>query len=369
MTLETPKIDSLRLIIPFEDVTVNPLHSSFTRKITSINEDAEVIGTQTQNAYRLHENPCSSTYLKATTILKGDDKQVIKIGFSSKVLKQDYFQGINKSNIDAIYDFIISEGVITLDKETFLNALVVDTDICYDVLLKDANVFDAIKHAKTLSIPYKETRSNAFTQKTNVGIEWNERHKVGEAYKTKQYLKYYAKSLELKHNSTQFYDTYIKNNVEMQKYLKDSKLLRVETTLKNNAHWNTYGATVRTLNDLLTLDLTKHLEVFKRPINHYMSGNKFIETRTNLTPSEREKLLLIDMTIKHYDLTQAEAIEYLANLMEPTIKQNRNRYKKKLTSLCDTNRKKKILKADVNQLDILIELERLNLVPKSEHIG
>jgi hypothetical protein len=36
------------------------------------------------------------------------------------------------------------------------------------------------------------------------------RNSVGEAYTSKQYLKFYAKALELKHHSTLFYDTYIR---------------------------------------------------------------------------------------------------------------------------------------------------------------
>jgi hypothetical protein len=38
------------------------------------------------------------------------------------------------------------------------------------------------------------------------------RNSVGEAYTSKQYLKFYAKALELKH-STLFYDTYIRGSI------------------------------------------------------------------------------------------------------------------------------------------------------------
>jgi hypothetical protein len=39
------------------------------------------------------------------------------------------------------------------------------------------------------------------------------RNSVGEAYTSKQYLKFYAKALELKHHSTLFYDTYIRGSI------------------------------------------------------------------------------------------------------------------------------------------------------------
>jgi hypothetical protein len=36
------------------------------------------------------------------------------------------------------------------------------------------------------------------SQEKNTGIEWSSRNSVGEAYTSKQYLKFYAKALELK---------------------------------------------------------------------------------------------------------------------------------------------------------------------------
>jgi hypothetical protein len=39
-----------------------------------------------------------------------------------------------------------------------------------------------------------------------------------------------------KHHSTLFYDTYIRGSI-YDKYLMNNKLLRVETTIKNKAHW------------------------------------------------------------------------------------------------------------------------------------
>ena len=365
MKLLSPKIDSLRLIIPFIDVIINPNHSEFLRTLTTINEDSEVINSNKNNTYRLHSNPCSCHYLKAFIIDNGVSVEVLKLGFSSKTLKENYFDGINASNIDAIYDFIISENVINITKETLLNARVVDTDICYDLLLQDSNVKDVISHSKQLSVPHKETNINAFQQATNTGIEWGDRHKVAKSYRKKQYLKYYAKALELKFNSTLFYDTYIKSNSKVKSYIQDDKLLRVETTIKNRPHWLTYGVHVSTLRDLLSVDLSKHIELFKRPIAHYMQGMKFIQKKTTLSPSDKKDLMLIEMHMKYNDLKEIDAIKYLANEIEPTSKQSRYRYTKKLLSLVDNNRELSVVFANKNQLTIIDELERMELIPKS----
>jgi hypothetical protein len=50
----------------------------------------------------------------------------------------------------------------------------------------------------SINSTHKET-SNAFTQEKNTGIEWSSRNSVGEAYTSKQYLKFYAKSIRTKH--------------------------------------------------------------------------------------------------------------------------------------------------------------------------
>jgi hypothetical protein len=89
---------------------------------------------------------------------------------------------------------------------------------------------------QNLSIAHKETSCNAFTQEKNTGIEWSSRNSVGEAYTSKQYLKFYAKALELKHHSTLFYDTYIRGSI-YDKYLIDNCLelkqpLRIKHTGK-----------------------------------------------------------------------------------------------------------------------------------------
>jgi hypothetical protein len=77
---------------------------------------------------------------------------------------------------------------------------------------------------------HKGNKLCAFTQEKNTGIEWSSRNSVGEAYTSKQYLKFYAKALELKHHSTLFYDTYIRGS--MIYYLELKQPLRIKHTGK-----------------------------------------------------------------------------------------------------------------------------------------
>jgi hypothetical protein len=139
-----------------------------------------------------------------------------------------------------------------------------------------------------------------------------------------KYLKFYAKALELKHHSTLFYDTYYIQIYD--KYLIDNKLLRVETTIKNKAHWKTYNLEISTLKDLLDIDLSKNRTLITRPINYYMTGIKFIKTRTDLTASERAYLYMIN-SIKENGSSEIKAIIEVSKILEPIHKSNRSRAK------------------------------------------
>jgi hypothetical protein len=134
------------------------------------------------------------------------------------------------------------------------------------------------------------------------------------------------------------------------------KLLRVETTIKNKAHWKTYNLEISTLKDLLDIDLSKNRTLITRPINYYMTGIKFIKTRTDLTASERAYLYMIN-SIKENGSSEIKAIIEVSKILEPIHKSNRSRAKKKLIELVNSQRIFKIKKSDSNQLDIITELE------------
>jgi hypothetical protein len=107
--------------------------------------------------------------------------------------------------------------------------------------------------------------------------------------------------------------------------LIDNKLLRVETTIKNKAHWKTYNLEISTLKDLLDIDLSKNRTLITRPINYYMTGK--IKTRTDLTASERAYLYMIN-SIKENGSSEIKAIIEVSKILEPIHKSNRSRAKR-----------------------------------------
>jgi hypothetical protein len=77
MKLSTLKLDSLRLLIPLEKVTINPNHTEFGQSLQLL---MMVRYYQLKKiTYRLNSNPCSSHYLKAITIMQGKAVEVLKL--------------------------------------------------------------------------------------------------------------------------------------------------------------------------------------------------------------------------------------------------------------------------------------------------
>ena len=192
--LGKPKIDSLRIHLPLSEVIVNKAHSSFLRSITTSNEDGEILDEHVNTTYFSTKEIISCSY----AVRRPFGVDTLYIGFSSKSLKQNYFNGIDKHTIKQCFNFINNEGLITISKEAFLNATAVDIDFCIDYHLDttNSNIKNVINVCSELTIPNKHI--NVFTKReaNNMGIWWGKRDKVGRAYKKKQFLKYYSNPIQ-----------------------------------------------------------------------------------------------------------------------------------------------------------------------------
>ena len=377
--LGKPKIDSLRIHLPLSEVIVNKEHSSFMRSITTSNDDGEVIEEHVNTTYFNPNEIISCSY----AIKRPFGIDTLYIGFSSKSIKQNYFRGIDKQTIKQCFNFINSEGLITITKEKFLNALVVDVDFCIDYHLdtKDTRIKKVIKVCKDLTIPSKNINVYSKREENNCGIWWGNRSKVGKAFYSKQFLKYYAKAVELKHNSTAFYETYLKaelnselvdldgNRYPQNKFFDDDRLLRVETTIKNNQHFKTYGYNVKTLNDLLKLELNRaFLQVFNRPMSKYMTGYREISHKEGMTLSQKFKYYAM---LKHAELVKCnieEAIPYYVSEFHPDIKNHSARGNLKADLLRIVNMNEVGVKTITHNRkmwrEFIDEIQAKNLIPK-----
>jgi hypothetical protein len=51
---------------------------------------------------------------------------------NAKMLKHKYFEGITRSNIKLIYEYLMSFKVVHVDYISFLDGLISDVDLCLD---------------------------------------------------------------------------------------------------------------------------------------------------------------------------------------------------------------------------------------------
>ena len=377
--LGKPKIDSLRIHLPLDEVTVNKQHQTFLRSITSINEDAEVINQHVQTTYFNPEAIVSCKY--AVRSIFG--VPTLFIGFSSKLLKELYFNGIDKNTMQRCLNFINNEGLIKITKEAILNATPVDVDICIDYFLdsEGSSIKEVINVCSDLTIPSKSMNMYKWKDKTNQGIQWGNRDKVGKAYKTRQFLKYYAKAIELKYNSTEFYEAYLKNGLnqtiidadgstitEGNKYFQDDKLLRVETTIKNGLHFESYKYKVKTLRDLLNLKMDKDfLNIFTRPMACYMDGYREVKHTKDMTPQQQWKYLALLHKAKFLRLNIEDVIPAMVTQFYPEAKDKQSRSRLRI-ELFDIIRMqevgKKTHKHNTEMWELFInEIEAKRLIP------
>ena len=379
--LGKPKIDSLRIHLPLSEVIVNKEHSSFMRSITTSNDDGEILDEHVEADYFNKKAIISCKY----AVRRPFGIDTLYIGFSSKSLKQNYFRGIDKQTIKKCFNFINNEGLITISEEAFLNATAVDIDFCIDYHLdaSDSNIKNVINVCSELTIPNKHINVSTKREADNMGIWWGKRDKVGRAYKKKQFLKYYAKAIELKYNSTVFYEAYLKDElnsdlididgirIPQNQFFNDDKLLRVETTIKNNRHFDSYGYKVKSLRDLLNLELDKKfLQVFIRPVSQYMTGYREIKQVEGMTNAQKWKYHAMMFHAKHFNCEVQEAIPYYVKAFYPDTKKHNSRsnLRTELYNIINHHQLGYKTKAQNNKIwdEFISEIEAKKIIPKKK---
>lgn len=271
------KIDSLTLLIPYQEEEKYSIiiSSTFTEKYSKKYDDTGEIESSEHfyTNYIKTENKEFKTFLKYKCIerlFNGESKKFIQIMLTAKLLKDEYFEGLNFSNIDQVYNYIIEDRVIRINREDFLNSYITDIDLCRDF---KANIDDFKKlkaYMVELVIPTKESvlYSKRIDSKDVFGIQYNERHK---ATPSKPFAKLYFKSKELTEKSREFYCA---NLQEFEEEVFEG-IARLEVTIKAYKHKERLGIEdVKTLNDLLSISQSQLETIFNSIIQEYYENTR-----------------------------------------------------------------------------------------------
>ena len=264
--------------------------------------------------------------IRYQNLVRGMPKKVLTILMSSKILEENYFEGLSIDNHKNVYQKLISMEVAFFEYDSFINAECTDIDFKKDIkttMFRDS-IPMLVSSARTSHLSGTGIRS--FQKKENMGVQWSDRK--GATLKN-PYLKIYHKTIELENNSVEFKNEYLFD-------FNISNIVRVEFTIKNNKHLKKYGIQSQKFIDLLKLSQEKKTSILEETINIHLMP-RFIKPDRPLKQITPSDIMLFNslyiLSNKMY-LNKYRAVDYLlTNIKDKTAK---SRAKKKLEHIYDT---------------------------------
>lgn len=328
-TLGITSIDSFKYSIPLNEVDiVNPaLLGHLVKSISDKNTGELIEETPIQeNSLQAKGNNYHIHYVIKNYF--GEKHLVILI--NSKILEENYLQGISMLNIHEVYNKLQSHKIVNFNSlEQFLSkGFVSDIDYKKDIEISTPKDFDVIT-AQLSSIAKVSNKThegcNRFAKKDNKGIEFNKREK--SSY-NKPFLKVYHKGIEsLNSKNFAFFNTFldlyeIRNRVRIEVTVKTKSDI-IKSGIKDNSLLEVLKASNQVLDDIINNALDKNLDA---PIN--------VKTRKPnkaMTPTEHTQFIAITTFIDYQHMTFERAVEMLIVNIDCRIA--KSRMKKHLTDL------------------------------------
>lgn len=320
-SLHVPSLDSFKWRIELSKVEVTD--SNLLDHIINIK-------TNTTTGEVIEETPIQSNSLKVKfdkyhihfAINKIFGVEYLVVLINSKLLESDYLEGISMLNIEVVFNKIMSCKVFNCSFEVFLSeGLVSDIDIKKDVSSSATEFKDILKLLDKGSKAHKRAKHgiNVFTQKDNLGAEWNTR--TGASF-THPFLKIYHKGIEsLCSKNKEFFAEYLDVH-------EIADRVRIECTMKSFREAEKHGFKDNTL---LTL-LKSTTDDLNRIIEHAVTSNleprlRTVERRTKseLTNTELVIFLYLTELIKEKGVSFENALFHI--LEHQPKKQERSRLK------------------------------------------
>lgn len=338
--INSPLTDSFSLKILFSDCTIidERLTSSTSIYYESLDEiDCElhppkpisIISNGITIRIGLAEIPIFNSETKEKVQTK-----FINLTVSSKLLKERYFEGITKHNIELLYKEFISFNVFHCTLETFLNGYMSDVDICINRYSENPQTFSDALDVLISQCGNKQKHLHKVSESMNVGLSFNKRDYAKPSI---PFIKLYHKEFELLSKSAEFYNTYL-----FKHFAKEIKnLTRIEVTIKNYAHkerlkkYNIIPQ-FKTLFDYLQIPQKDLYNVVIFSINGYIE-NAPRQKAPNLSPSEHIMYELIqNCVLKGYDhKTLLTIVDTFKGSSVASTNVARSRMRKQITDLFD----------------------------------
>lgn len=296
-----PTIDSLSVWIDKKKCKI--IDTRLTSQTTKIYIDTgEVDNDITPPKPLSIESQCKTIRVRAG-LKQIAQREYIHITITAKMLKENYFQGITKNNIEQIYKTFIEQKIFICTYETFLNGIANDIDICinyyieeYDNFKKLINAFKKIVEKKNSINIYRDKKNDEekeINQNNIQGIDIGNRQQAN--YKN-PYIKIYFKYIELITRSKKFKNLYLKNT-------EIENLIRYEATIKNGKIIKRLAnkgiiKPFKTLKELLELEEKELKQFIEWSHKQYTKQTMITENKGETTPTETIIQQLLKMVIE-----------------------------------------------------------------------
>jgi len=287
-------VDSLKLRLSIDKVQI--LNESLNSHWIEVNELTGEIRTDKEfkdSAYYVKNQGISTRYALEKQPTKDKTvKQFLVIAVNAKMLGSLYFDGLTPENLIEVYNYLISQKVVSFSYKDFLNSECTDVDYKKDFICPDIDLLIKKLSSLTIQSNRKGEGFQMFNKENNKGIQWADRKTT--SISKAPYIKIYSKHLDLISQSKEFRQTFLQD-----KEIKN--LTRVEFTIKNKKHYRLYKVEDTTLksvvsisqpilNTMLKTTIAKHTEKVIKPIKAKTDGK--------LSATDQKLINLVQMAIE-----------------------------------------------------------------------
>jgi len=321
-------IDSFLLRIDMDEVTwISPLMTRL--KITYIDTETgeeydPKIFKSTSEKYE--EKGISTHYsIKKERLNFGtnrtDYKKYLFVLVNAKILMEEYSCGITMKNVDKVYEFLNTRGIVNFTYKGFIEGTVRDVDFKTDVRDVD-DIKTALKGLKKICKSHDKT--NLENRAKHQALYLSESRQ--KATKEKPFSKFYNKQMELLNHSQEFTRNFLNHSD-----FKD--VLRFETTIKNKNHLAKFGLK-NTLFDVLNAPYEIYEEIIHQALKAHLKLDEEIEeTIEELKPTAKCLIEFIKLKMAINSTDSESAINEVLNTMDFKDSDQKSKFKKKLFKL------------------------------------
>jgi len=332
--LTKASIDSLKIRIPLS--CLDSYDEEITITITQFKGDAfDVIDKEFKTNRKEYE---FDNYKLTANIFRVNSIDCLILLVNSKQVGDKYFDGITNDTIKIIYNLCVHNQIFKCSYDLFRQSSVTDIDIKKDFKFESLTDYkQMIDGMKTMSIKsnLRDKGYRAFNDKGNIGIEFGKR--VTTSAISNPFTKVYFKQRELETNSLDFSNRYLS-------HIDYKNVFRIETTIKDKRHFNSFNFK---LNDL-TLDVILNLTTEEKDVilsnafnRHLLPRKRIINPKNEeLNPTEQSYISIITSLISSGSHNFDEVLNVL--IKDIDCRKAKSRKKKQITTLYKQNYKPSI---------------------------